>query len=85
MLEPVQEWLVSFEALSAGLGRVADLAERLRSSGAAPQDVAVVEEAADLLIACAAERRPPGSTDEGFAACPDDPSPETAGVTWLGG
>jgi len=84
MLEPVQEWLVSFEALSAGLGRVADLAERLRSSGAAPQDVAVVEEAADLLIACAAERRPPGST-EGFAACPDDPSPETAGVTWLGG
>ena len=70
--------------LSAGSGRVADLAERLRASGASQQDVAVAEEAVDLLIACAAERRPSNSTED-LAACPDDPSPETAGITWLGG
>jgi hypothetical protein len=84
MFEPVQEWLVSFEALSGGATRMSDLAQRLRSGGAPREDVTVAEEAADLLVACAAERRPPNST-EGVATYPDDPSPETAGVTWLGG
>jgi hypothetical protein len=84
MLEPEHEWLVSFDALSAGSSRASDLAQRLRSSGASQQDVAVAEEAADLLIACAAERRP-ANANEGIAGCPDDPSPETAGITWLGG
>jgi hypothetical protein len=62
-------------------GRLLELVAFLRSTGAPREHVRTAEDAADLLDAFVTGL----GTSEKTATCDEDPSPETADATWLGG
>ena len=68
---------------SARPGR--DLIESLRTSGAARERVQPAKPVAELFDFRVAEPRAPGLTESLDELLDEDPSPETADATWLGG